>query len=386
MKITKPNMTSIWAEGGSVAVVPSEKISQGWVVEIPPCEQMNFVQNRQDSGIAYLMQQGIPEWDSLIEYQTTSYVQNNGVVYKALGINTNKSPTSFPEFWGQAFDEAGSAQSVQDQLDAIEADADPFTQYLLKERAVANGIDAALSVTNILTAVNLNIVDDVGEYYIGEDCVNSPFLNGVMKVWVETFGLATYQLVQSFTGQGIATRFRSNAGVWTAWAYSVTSSEPTDLSVLQDQVTALSESLAAVNEATRIKVGQLFLTVTDFLAPSEVTTFLGYGTWVRYAEGRALVGKSTLPLDPAWTKVQNSGFGEYDHTLTLTEMPSHNHTKNPDGSVEYVNVNANGGLAGSYATGNSYIRTHDKTGSTGGSQSHNNVQPSLVVGIWYRSA
>ena len=129
-------MAHVWAEGGSISIVPNEKISQGWVAEVPLCEQMNFVQNRQDAGIAYLLQQGIPEWGDSVEYQAgTSYVQYLGVVYKATGTGTNKNPITFPDFWTLAFDVAGSAKAVQQQLTAIEVASDPFTQYLTKTRA-----------------------------------------------------------------------------------------------------------------------------------------------------------------------------------------------------------------------------------------------------------
>lgn len=393
-KISKPDMSNVWAEGGSVAVVPSEKISQGWVVEIPPCEQMNFVQNRQDAGIAYMLQQGIPEWDSSTEYQAvTSYAQFGGVVYKATGTSTNKSPVTFPEFWEKAFDNAGSAQIVQDQLDAIEADDDPFDQYLLKTRATANGIDAELALTNRLTNTNLNIVDGVGEYYIDSSCTNKPFNFGVMKVSIEFTGRGVYQMVQSTTSEGIATRFRGNNGAWTVWAYSVTNSTPVDLSALQAQVTALTAAI----EATKIKIGDIFFTTIDFLSSTDVAAHLGYGSWHRYAEGYALVGRSAQPLAPAWTQSINNGYGEYTHTLSNSEMPLHSHSTDP---FNYF-VAKGTSVANSTTTGvdSSYPTTEIAIGnlssdnwnmarekSSGGSQPFSIVQPSVVVGVWYRTA
>lgn len=371
-------MSNVWAEGGSIAVVPSEKISQGWVVEIPPCEQMNFVQNRQDAGIAYMLQQGIPEWGSSTEYQAgTSYVQSGSVVYKAIATGTNKPPTTFPEFWEQAFDASGSAQSVQDQLNTIKADADPFTQYLLETRATANGIDADLAVTSYLNATNLNLILSVGEYYFTNTCSGRPFEFGLMKVWRETNSIV-YQQVQGASNTGLATRYYSG-GIWSDWNYYTYGSSSVNIKTLQDQITALQSSLAAISEATRIKIGQLFLTSIDFLAPSEVTTHLGYGTWNRYGEGHALVSKSTQPLHPAWTKIQNNGFGSYTHTLSNDEIPAHTHS-----------IPLNGSAAASYSTvaaGDTSSADYTmSTSSQGGSQAHNNVQPSVVVGIWYRTA
>ena len=89
-KIVKPDLTYQWASaagGGSVAP-NSTKIQTGHIVEKPNYEYMNWLQNRQDTSIAYTFQMGVPEWDSLVEYQYhanyKSYVQRNGLVYKAL--------------------------------------------------------------------------------------------------------------------------------------------------------------------------------------------------------------------------------------------------------------------------------------------------------------
>ena len=58
-------------------------------------------QNRQDTAIAYSLQMGIPEWDNTTQYQYTSnshasYVQRNGVVYKAIQTGTQQGVTILP--------------------------------------------------------------------------------------------------------------------------------------------------------------------------------------------------------------------------------------------------------------------------------------------------
>lgn len=121
-KIVKPDLTYQWASaagGGSVAP-NSTKIQTGHIVEKPNYEYMNWLQNRQDTSIAYTFQMGVPEWDALVEYQYhanyKSYVQRNGLVYKALQVGTNKDPATEAAYWALAFDNYGSAATVQSNL------------------------------------------------------------------------------------------------------------------------------------------------------------------------------------------------------------------------------------------------------------------------------
>ena len=121
-KIVKPDLTYQWASaagGGSVAP-NSTKIQTGHIVEKPNYEYMNWLQNRQDKSIAYTFQMGVPEWDSLVEYQYhanyKSYVQRNGLIYKALQVGTNKDPATEAAYWELALDNYGSAATVQSNL------------------------------------------------------------------------------------------------------------------------------------------------------------------------------------------------------------------------------------------------------------------------------
>ena len=121
-KIVKPDLTYQWASaagGGSVAP-NSTKIQTGHIVEKPNYQYMNWLQNRQDTSIAYTFQMGVPEWDSLVEYQYhanyKSYVQRNGLIYKALQVGTNKDPATEAAYWALAFDNYGSAATVQANL------------------------------------------------------------------------------------------------------------------------------------------------------------------------------------------------------------------------------------------------------------------------------
>ena len=119
-KITKPNFADVWSSAGSKTAPSSLKIQTGWVGEKPPYEYWNYMMNRSDVASAYSFQMGVPEWDSAVEYQYhanyKSYVQRAGLVYKALQVGTNKDPATEAAYWALAFDNYGSAATVQTNL------------------------------------------------------------------------------------------------------------------------------------------------------------------------------------------------------------------------------------------------------------------------------
>ncbi len=119
--ITKPiGLSNIWANGGTKVDPGASKVNIGWVVQLPPYEYQNWVDNRQDQAIAHISQHGIPEWDALTEYQgLLSYTQgSDGLIYKCLQTNTNKDPANALNslYWTLAFESYGSVAVVQSAL------------------------------------------------------------------------------------------------------------------------------------------------------------------------------------------------------------------------------------------------------------------------------
>ena len=103
MDLLKYDMTDIWAVSGDVVSPGSAKIRQGWGVEVVPRQWWNWFVNRQDNNIAYMLQKGIPEWDSTTEYIINkSYVQRSGAIYKATATSTGSDPVTLVS-WVRAF-------------------------------------------------------------------------------------------------------------------------------------------------------------------------------------------------------------------------------------------------------------------------------------------
>lgn len=133
----------------------------------------------------------------------------------------------------------------------------------------------------------------------------------------------------------------------------------------QSDVLQLGES-AWLTAQGAYPVGSVYLSVTD----ANPAALFG-GTWERIG-GRFLLGADK-------TYAAGSTGGEAAHTLTVDEMPKHNH--------EIDNLNASGN-ATPYMT----VQAQDKKGYggnvqtmfAGGGKAHNNMPPYLAVFMWQR--
>ena len=121
--IVKPSgINQLWAAGGTKVAPSLSKTNIGWVVELPPYQYQNWLDNRQDTFIAHINQHGIPEWDVETEYQgNLSYTQGaDGFIYKCVATNTNFDPINplNSAYWVRAFETYGSVAVVQNALTA----------------------------------------------------------------------------------------------------------------------------------------------------------------------------------------------------------------------------------------------------------------------------
>ena len=120
-------------------------------------------------------------------------------------------------------------------------------------------------------------------------------------------------------------------------------------------------------------IGSTYITQSN----TNPSTILGFGTWERL-KGRVCVGLDEDDTD--FNTIGKTG-GEKTHTLTIEEMPSHNHNSGN-------NFEASGGSNNWAIRSNAaYYGNPIATTSTGGGQAHNNLQPYQVVGyMWVRTA
>ena len=125
-------------------------------------------------------------------------------------------------------------------------------------------------------------------------------------------------------------------------------------------------------------VGSIYMSVDD-TNPHD----LFGGEWEKIATGRTLMGAGTGTDSNNVEKTFNLGDsdGEYTHTLTIAEMPSHSHGISPV-SQAYIQGYAPDSGSGFRTQREGYVVT--STNLTGGNQPHNNLSPYYVVNMWKR--
>lgn len=133
-----------------------------------------------------------------------------------------------------------------------------------------------------------------------------------------------------------------------------------------------------VNSKPVTHVGQIILSTTLNTA-DKVKNIYG-GNWEAFGAGKVLVGAGS---NGGHSFTAGNTGGEYEHTLTVDEMPAHSHSSsmhNTNGAgVNYLNVQkADPGMG--LTTGDT------NTTAAGGGRPHNNMQPYVVVYMWRRVA
>ncbi len=162
-------------------------------------------------------------------------------------------------------------------------------------------------------------------------------------------------------------------------------------------------------------VGEIYITHRD----GDPFGLLGFGTWARYGAGRTLVGYNAADAD--FNALDKTG-GAKAVALSVSEIPGHVHTVDPPsatttaagghrhqleaaGGTLYVDEAGTGGTVNGQDVDKQGVNprpiiqttaagdhTHAvdiapfNSGSAGGGQAHNNLQPYITVFMWRRVA
>jgi hypothetical protein len=115
-------------------------------------------------------------------------------------------------------------------------------------------------------------------------------------------------------------------------------------------------------------------------------SLFGFGTWEQYSQGRVMIGAGTGSDSRGEARHFPIGGtdGEYNHVLSIAEMPAHTHGSYARQRGQWAsNVGKLDSSDSSYGNATADARFNQYEG---GSQPHNNMPPYMTVYIWRRTA
>ena len=181
-----------------------------------------------------------------------------------------------------------------------------------------------------------------------------------------------------FSAVKIAVNSKADLAGSASQAFSATTASAavntTQVATTQYVTTAIAATAASIANAV-YPVGSIFTTVTAYANSAAVVNAIGGGTWVAFGAGRVLVGLDANQTE--FDTVSEEG-GSKTQALSTANLPAHTH------SFTYTQRGDSfgGGYAMSVTTGG-LTRT---TSSQGSGSAHTNLQPSVTVYMWKRTA
>lgn len=355
-----------WASAGTPLVPTFEKIRNGWTGnEKPLVQHMNWILNRIDGAIGYFLQ-GAADWGPEVDYPAGKLISYEGELYRSLQTvpASAKIEITNTEYWEPAYFSTGSGESLAEEIRKIKEEDGYLSKYL--------------KISDPVTPARMK----AGSYQADRGVASENSFNmGYSFSGYNTTGMFLNNTTLTFT-VGSNTRLTIPASVPTL------EDKSTNVATT-DWVQRLIESKIGEIDITanRLPVGSIYISINN----QNPNATLGYGTWVRFAQGQVIVGVSDEVSDPSWTKQVLNEFGEYNVQLTTDQMPAHYHGYPSDVNLKkhfelelYNDVKSR---YDAYSTANNeYLSGNYRTTTEGNSQAHNNTQPSITAFIWRRTA
>jgi len=296
------------------------------------------------------------------------------IIVKNGGIGTTQLATSDSTTTGVTFAKMQhvAANTVLVRNSSVEGDigtkAVANTQILIGDgtgfTAAALSGDATMTNAGAVTIAN----DAVTNAKLADDAVNSAQIeNGAIDlVHMSANSVDSDQYVD---GSIDLVHMSSN---------SVDSNQYVDGSI--DKVHLATEVLQA-----SYPVGSIYMNASDSRNPSNAA-LLGFGTWAAFGAGQVPVGINSGDNDfDAVGSGQNTNetTGAKTVTLNVNQIPSHTHGVTTDSTDEAGFIDS----ANRWSKSNGSVSTNRTvtSNSTGGGQSHTNLQPYVVVYMWKRT-
>ncbi len=154
-----------------------------------------------------------------------------------------------------------------------------------------------------------------------------------------------------------------------------------DMQEMKKQIEELKNTTTTSTTIDKVyPVGSIYMSV-DQTNPSE----LFGGSWTVWGSGKVPVGVNTADGD---FNVSEKTGGEKTHTLSIHEMPAHNHSITAEGMTRYELL-ADIGLTNNewgihWQTTEGFRANKGIMNNTGGNAPHNNLQPYITCYMWKR--
>jgi len=243
-----------------------------------------------------------------------------------------------------------------------------IANYTIKSKLKASTDYSAKASNEPMTGTPINITKEVVTYVVGSSYDVQVIVTDKLTSTMITLTLPTDAVILDVNKNGVGIgKYREN-GVLDVNA---------DLTTIYSKGTTTLKTLI-VNLV--YPVGAIYLAVNN----RSPATLFG-GTWVQL-QNRFLLGAGTSYTNGA------TG-GSATHTLTVSEMPDHNHKNMTRGAVLNWDNNTSGQhyfghqyKSASFGSSNAFDLSSSYVSSVGGGQKHNNMPPYLVVYMWKRTA
>lgn len=223
------------AKQGEVNEFPD--VPRGWGLSfdqtggIPPMEWFNWLFKRTDERYGYLMQRGLPEWSSTLDYPEAAYVQYKGLSYKSLKANKGKLPDEDDSiYWVRWGDSMNIKKGSINQAGIVQLSSSVISnseEYAATSKAVKIVRDDAVlkagdTMTGTLTVPNvvindptnnnnsLQIGDDVR--FVDIDNVNTIGFRGMQDPNIGFIAYGDANKIFGYDGY----RFRADSSIYTS--------------------------------------------------------------------------------------------------------------------------------------------------------------------------
>ncbi|WP_392552086.1 phage tail protein [Orbus wheelerorum] len=202
----KPDYLIFASDAQTGELEPFPNIARGWGITIeqteskPPMEWMNDAFNRVDKNTLYLLQQGVPEWDSAVVYPVDAIIKYQSVLYIALTENDNSTPSTSTTKWKKVVTDVQDGTIAQKgvvQLDSsVSSNSETTaatskavkTAYDLAVLAKGNANDALLKTGGTVTG-DTNFTKKLQQ--AGSDVLTIDDLNNVAIKYIYPNGSAS---------------------------------------------------------------------------------------------------------------------------------------------------------------------------------------------------